>query len=269
MATFLIAAALANAALPVSTAAAPGLPNASPAMWVVNDQDTVIYLFGTFHALDGTTDWFNDEVATAFNASDQLVLETIIPRPAGAQLPAEPLMQQRVRGLGAAPTASFLAATRVAAAEGRTRGMDVEKGADEVLRRAAEDAGKSVAGLETFQSQLDMFAQLPAPRAAAAAPAGKPGSQIAMPTVMQWMQTAWNKGDQRIFTNVIEQMRKTSPATYEMMFTRRNANWAAWIARRLDQPGTVFVAVGAGHLAGMDSVQAKLSDLGVKSERIN
>ena len=31
-------------------------------MWVVKDADTTIYLFGTFHALDGKRDWFNDEV---------------------------------------------------------------------------------------------------------------------------------------------------------------------------------------------------------------
>jgi len=34
------------------------------------------------------------------------------------------------------------------------------------------------------------------------------------------------------------------------------------------RPGTVFIAVGAGHLAGPDSVQAKLAKLGVKAERV-
>jgi len=34
------------------------------------------------------------------------------------------------------------------------------------------------------------------------------------------------------------------------------------------KPGTVFVAVGAGHLAGPDSVQAQLARLGVKAQRI-
>ena len=39
---------------------------------------------------------------------------------------------------------------------------------------------------------------------------------------------------------------------------QRNANWAKWIERRLAQPGTIMVAVGAGHLAGNDSVLAML-----------
>lgn len=268
MAGLLIAAALASAPLPTSAAAAPPLPDASPAMWVVNDRDTVIYLFGTFHALDGTTDWFNDEVATAFDASQELVLETIIPRPGHPQRPV-PSIEKRVRGLGAAPSASSLGATRIAAPAEQPQGMQLEKGADEVLRRAAEADGKIIRGLESFQAQLDMFARLPAPQRKAPGAKARPDGEIGMPTVLGWMQTAWNKGDQRIFTNVIEQMRKTSPTTYEMMFSRRNATWANWIANRLEQPGTIFVAVGAGHLAGIDSVQAKLAELGVKSERIN
>ena len=54
------------------------LPDADPALWVVRDDDTTIYLFGTFHLLDGRP-WFNDEVRTAFDASHELVLEAIIP----------------------------------------------------------------------------------------------------------------------------------------------------------------------------------------------
>jgi uncharacterized protein YbaP (TraB family) len=34
-------------------------------------------------------------------------------------------------------------------------------------------------------------------------------------------------------------------------------------------PGTVFVAVGAGHLAGKDSVQDYLAKGGIKAARVN
>ena len=60
-------------------------PDANPALWVVRDADTTIYLFGTFHLLDGRP-WFNDEVRTAFDASDELVMEAILPEdPASLQ----------------------------------------------------------------------------------------------------------------------------------------------------------------------------------------
>jgi hypothetical protein len=44
--------------------------------------------------------------------------------------------------------------------------------------------------------------------------------------------------------------------------------WAQWLARRLEKPGTVMVAVGAGHLAGRDSVQAMLKAKGLKATRV-
>src|SRR6187200_3227881 len=64
MITALIAAAIAAPA-PALPAAGTAVPNARPALYVVNDEDTIIDLFGAFHALDGKSDWFNDEVRTA------------------------------------------------------------------------------------------------------------------------------------------------------------------------------------------------------------
>ena len=243
-------------------------PDADPAIWVVNDDDTVIFLFGTFHALDGKSDWFNDEVQTAFASADELVLETVIPgrrdRPAN-ELPAV----QSMRSLSIAPSASFLASTRVAAAAGRIQGMRVAHGADSILRDAAEAVGKPIDGLESFDQQLGMMATLPGPAAAASAAAVNPAAMSALAAVMGRMQTAWNQGQQGVLVAMLDQMRRTSPQSYEAMFTRRNSNWASWIAERLQRPGTVFVAVGAAHLAGPDCVQAKLSRIGVRSARIN
>src|SRR5439155_18890446 len=103
MVGFLIAAALA-AAPPV---AAPPAPAAEPAMFVVRDADTTIYIFGTFHALDGQSYWFSDQVRDAFERSNELVLEILIPeRP---MLPGQ--FGQAVRVPSVTPSASFLAST--------------------------------------------------------------------------------------------------------------------------------------------------------------
>jgi hypothetical protein len=48
----------------------------------------------------------------------------------------------------------------------------------------------------------------------------------------------------------------------------RNAKWADALARRMKRPGTVFVAVGAGHLAGPQSVQRMLEAKGYKARRL-
>ncbi len=62
---------------------------------------------------------------------------------------------------------------------------------------------------------------------------------------------------------------ESDPALYKHILVDRNANWAKWIKARLAQPGTVFVAVGAGHLAGKGSVQDQLKKLGLKSKRVH
>lgn len=263
MVDFLIAAAIAAASVPAASPPATPIADADPAIWVVNDADTVIYLFGTFHALDGKSAWFNDEVETAFARSDELVLETIIP-----DAPAN-TSAQRVPNLGVAPSASFLASTRMAITAGRARGLKVDNGADMILRRAAEASGKPVTGLESFNYQLGMFGRMPQQPAHSIAPAQDLSSAGNLAIVMGQMQAAWNRGDSAIFATMLDQMRANSPASYDVMFTQRNRNWANWIAHRLRQPGTVFVAVGTGHLAGPDSVQAKLAEFGVRSARIN
>ena len=236
------------------------LPDADPAIWVVNDHDTTIYLFGTFHALDGRSTWFNDEVRTAFAASDELVLETVVPE-RGAMTP---------KALKAGPS-SFLAASRLAISAGRVQGMRADNGADEVLRHAAEYWGKPVGGLESFAAQLGMFDRLPA-QAVAPGPATPAQARAAMndlSLVMGEMQSAWNRGDWRLFATMLTDMRLGSPQSYNLMFAQRNAHWASWIEQRLQRPGIVFVAVGTGHLVGRDSIQAKLALRGFRSARIN
>ena len=61
---------------------------------------------------------------------------------------------------------------------------------------------------------------------------------------------------------------EATPELARVLLTNRNANWAQWIKARLDRPGTVFVAVGAGHLAGKGSVQEQLGALDIKVSRV-
>jgi hypothetical protein len=262
MVNLLIAAALAAA----SPTVAPAAPQASanPAMFVVGDADTTVYIFGTFHALDGQSNWFDSKIRDAFEQSNELVLETLVPE-GPAPLAGRPLPTSAV-----APSASFLATTRMAINAGRSQGMQVDNGADMVLRRAAEQEGKLVSGLETLDSQLAMFAKMPATERPSTPQAGAPANPMQdLTKAMTDMQSAWKRGDQSVFVRVLSQLEQASPQTYRTLFTERNARWADWIAARLQQPGTVFVAVGAGHLAGKDSVLVRLAQRGIQSRRVN
>jgi len=260
---------LAAAALAAATPAPFHPPQSEPAMFVVHDSDTTVYLFGTFHALDGDARWFDSGVRNAFEQSNELVLETLLPEgPDAAQQ-----ISRTIRAPSVTPSASFLATTRMAISAGRTQGMQVDNGADMVLRHAAEAEGKDVEGLETLELQMNMFNQLrsAAPVVPATAKAGSRASDPSMQSLsktMTEMQSAWKRGDQSVFVQLLDQLRTGSPDTYRMMFTERNARWADWIAARLQTPGTVFVAVGAGHLAGKDSVLVRLAEKGIVSQRV-
>lgn len=246
-------------AAPVPVIPAPSIVRATPALWEIRDADTTIYLFGTFHTLDGRTVWFDRKVRQAFDASGELVLETVIPADmSGAREvvsePAEPGGSRKLR--------PFIAQTQAAMSQGSAMGMSVENGADAVLRRVAEGAGKHVSGLERFEDQLKTLSNIPAPPPAAAT-AARTGA-----VTMNDLLGAWTNGDTSAFSTMLTGFEAKSPVAYRMLITDRNARWGQWIVNRLDQPGTVFVAVGSGHLAGKDSVQQWLSGRGVTATRV-
>jgi uncharacterized protein YbaP (TraB family) len=215
------------------TAPAPAptakLPDTDPALWVVKDADTTVYLFGTFHALDGKTDWFNDEVRSAYDRSGKVYLEIIQPEDKAA---VAPLMQK------------YALATD-----------------------AAKKDGKPVDQLETLEFQMSMFDSLPEAEQIKLLEYGA-ATMKETPALFARMTKLWNDGDAEGFATLINEMQSQSPALHEMLLARRNATWAKWIENRLKTPGTVFVAVGAGHLAGKDSVQDYLAKTGIKTARV-
>jgi len=260
---------LCAAAVPLQAASvparlpAPGIVRATPALWEIRDADTTIYLFGTFHTLDGRTVWFDDKVRKAFDDSGELVLETIVPddvasfRAVVSEAPAEPGGKGKLK--------PFVAQTQAAVSQGHALGMSIEHGADAVLRRVADDMGKPVGGLERFEEQLGTLANIPAP-----APSPGFASVAAAPTVtVNDLLGAWTSGNTGAFSIMLAGFEAKSPAAYRILIADRNARWGQWIADRLDRPGTVFVAVGSGHLAGKDSVQQWLAARGIASNRIS
>ncbi|HET9399146.1 MAG TPA: TraB/GumN family protein, partial [Sphingomicrobium sp.] len=82
------------------------------------------------------------------------------------------------------------------------------------------------------------------------------------------MVSSWSRGDVKSIADSFNRDLKDSPDLKSALLVQRNANWAKWVKGRLDQPGTVLVAVGAGHLAGDESVQSMLESQGVKVTRV-
>lgn len=252
--------------VPPMQRAAP-LVRATPALWEIRDADTTIYLFGTFHSLNGRTAWFDHKIRSAFDRSGELVLETVIPADSADVRAAAHLVSDSDSADGQPTPRPFIAQTRQVASHGRTLGLRLEHGADAVLRRVAVDEGKSVEGLEQFEAQLGALARIPIEPAPI--PAFFPVLSAAPPLSLSDLLDAWTVGDTTAFSAMLAGFEAKSPAAYRMLIADPNARWGQWIADRLDRPGVVFVAVGSGHLAGKDSVQRWLSLRGIWSTRIS
>ncbi|MDT9599585.1 TraB/GumN family protein [Sphingosinicella rhizophila] len=291
MKKLLASAALALTATPaVST---PALPDADPAIWAVKDEDTTIYLFGTFHLLDGKRDWFNDEVKAAFDASQEVVLEAIIPDdpamlqplivkyamdPAGRTLSSrlEPALKDRLKQQLAAlgipaealePMEPWFVSTMLASASAQKLGMSGEHGAEALITKAARAAGKPVDEIEGLEFQLSLFDTVPE-NLQIAMLSETIGQLAEIDEMFAPMVAAWAAGDTETVARFMNEGMDETPELFDIMLTNRNAAWAEWIDQRLDRPGTVFMAVGAGHLAGKNSVQDLLLRRGIQSARV-
>ena len=285
------------AAPPAAAATPPAapLPDANPALWVVRDDDTTIYLFGTFHLLDGRP-WFNDEVRTAFDASDELVMEAILPEnPASvapmimryAVDPAHRKLSDRLTAeqnaalgraltaVGAPPTAFdsfepwFVSMTLTVLGAQRL-GISSDNGPETILSNAARARHIPIHELEGLEWQIRLFDEMPeAQQLAQLRETLEQNDEL--PSKLAPMLEAWSRGDVAALARLLDQGEDDSPvdrALHFMLFTNRNTAWATWINERLARPGTVFLAVGAGHLAGNDSVIAALRRHGVRARRV-
>ena len=143
-------------------------------------------------------------------------------------------------------------------------GYDPQTGVETKL--TAEGGNKRKAALETVQQQIELFDGLPQ------------GTQLAFlndtvntvssaKATLDAMVAEWMKGDADGLAKLLNN-ELGDPVLYKRLLTDRNAHWAQWIDQRLKQPGTVFIAVGAGHLAGQQSVQEQLRKRGIKARRI-
>lgn len=279
--------AFAQTAAPVP-AATPQSQGTGPALWVIRDADSTIYLFGTVHVLRPTTPWGSAKVDAAFNSADEVWFEITNPDDQAAVIP---LVQQYglspdkplsglltpeefasldaaaktigVTGAQIDPFRPWFAALNLALAPLVKAGYDPASGVELVLRARAQAAGKPVKGLETLDEQIRIIAGMPEDDQLdflRAALESFDDATVELDALVQ----AWAEGDVAGVERLgVTEVRNRSEALYDALLVRRNANWAAQIQTLLAGSGTAFIAVGAAHLAGDDSVQEMLEDRGV------
>lgn len=273
-------------------AAAPKTIDADPALWVVKDEDTTIYMLGTVHFLKPGLTWFDEAVKDAFDKSDSVVLEIKPGNPAEDQQTfakyaidktgvaarttlteeQQKTYEKAITSLGMPlngldPFRPWAVGLVMQVTSLQKVGFDPNQGVEKILENAANADGKEIIGLETTDYQLGLFDSF------------SPETQKAfllqtiegiddIETGLDALVDTWSAGDPETLGQLLHQD-LSLPEIKQKLLTTRNANWAKWINERMEKPGTVFMAVGAGHLAGPSDVQSLMGAYGLKAERIN
>ncbi|PXW79437.1 hypothetical protein C7451_101505 [Blastomonas natatoria] len=274
-------------------APAPAKKDVNPAMWVVRDSDTTIYLFGTVHVLRPGLNWLKGDIKTAFDASDELILEVQEPsdptamqatvnrlatNPQGITLRSlltPPVLTKYEKTLGTLnipPVAldqfePWYASVTLTTLPLMMQGYDLNSGAEKVLMTAAKAQNKSIGQLETVEQQLGIFDGLSTKEQVAFLDVTLDGVPE-ITTQIDALVDAWGKGDLVTLDKLMNEGMESYPGLYDALLTDRNANWVEWIKARMNRPGTVFMAVGAAHLVGKDSVQAQLGAQDIQSVQV-
>jgi uncharacterized protein YbaP (TraB family) len=267
---------------------------ARPAMWQAKFGDSTVYLFGTVHLLPNDTDWRFPALNDALSKSQTLYIELTDDDQASmtalvmrygmdTEHPLSSLLSDsdntalgkaaQLAGLPGGTTAlqpmkPWLAALTLAVAPLMKAGLDPAAGVDKQLQAQMTRAGKPVHGLETAEQQIRFLADLPEPLQIAFLRDTLRDVEKDKAELLSLID-AWKRGNVAAIAKLENDELKTKePALYQKLLVQRNQDWAARIKDMLRQPGTtVFVAVGAAHLAGPDSVQAQLAKIGVVAQQ--
>ncbi|HEX3423539.1 MAG TPA: TraB/GumN family protein [Sphingomicrobium sp.] len=291
-----IAAIFGVAGLLVATPSAAKAPRAAhPALWEVSDPDTTIYLFGTIHLLPDNFQWRTAKFDHAVESSNQLIVETIVDEknpgkvmsamaslafntpnlpPLVDRVPPgqRPALEAAVKKSGFPPQAfdrmeTWAVAFILLGTQYRNMNLKGEDGVETVLRSTFTSEGKPIGELETNLEQFGFFDRLPE-KAQLALLEGALDDPKAADAEFSGMLKAWSEGNVPAIARTFDRDLASSPELADALLHQRNANWSKWIEQRMKQPGQIMIAVGAGHLAGNDSVIAQLQRDGYHVRRV-
>jgi len=268
---------------------------ATPAIWRVKGAKGTVYLFGSVHVMKPEVEWETGKVKSAFDGSDLLYLEIANVDDVAAAQPlllqygldpshplSEKLSKEDLATLDAAikqvgmpgesmvePMRPWLVSMTLSVLPMVKAGYQPNTGIDMVLLAQAKKANKQVKGFESMEQQVHLMADVP--EAEQVTMLHKDLTELEKSTAeTNELVAAWEKGDvEKIGAIDNQELAERFPVVYKRMVVDRNRRWADTLDGVLKDPGTktVFVAVGAAHLAGPDSVIAMLEKNGWKVER--
>lgn len=276
-----------------------------PAMWRLADDDTILYFLGTIHVLPEGFRWRSPLIERVIGEADEVVFESrsededsidfaaifggsaeqILSRtPVSQQLSDENLPKWRKLAElmdlpyfvldRMPPTLTMLFVGVTASA---MQGSSGDYGVETILESEFRAAGKPISAIEDPVAvmsnvlaldealAIDTLEKMLSEWDGEALVDFEDGKAL-----VDWdMEHNWARGqlDLESFEDWMDD--PFSQGLYQILLVDRNRAWADWIIDRLDRPGTVMIAVGAGHFEGPDAVQEILAQRGFAFERLN
>ncbi|MBV1901702.1 MAG: TraB/GumN family protein [Kordiimonadaceae bacterium] len=285
--SFIILCVSAPSATPVWAEKKP-----SPAIWKLTDHDSEIWLFGTVHILNPALKWRSKKIDTAFAKAQKVYFEAPANastmqalirehglnkhRPLNTKMSAKGKsnLTEAVVSLGLPlnriqqlePMRPWLAGLTMAAAQLAAQGGDPNYGVERILSAEAKSQGKAVGYLESDADQIQFLSGLSEKAEIFFLEDGL-RAIIEEPDLLQDLISSWASGDVKGVDAAMVHSLQGHQELYAALLVNRNKKWAAQIKTILDGSGTVFIAVGAAHLAGGNSVQYYLGDYGLSPQR--
>lgn len=269
--------------------------NNDPALWLIQDADTKIYLFGTVHILKPGMKWQTPKFVNAVKSADMIFLE------ADLSLAEDGSLIQEVTTLGANRSSCDLRCILPDADEDKVykfgddlgmppemldrlqpwmvgimfqalymgaHGYKTDNGVEKAVMAMADDIHTPLRYFETPMQQMRFFANLPL----------KDQTDFLIATVdsinedpdfFDELIEDWAKGNVK---GIAEKMSETddwgSEIVYEALLANRNKAWVVELKKQMEEfEGTIFVAVGTAHLVGKDSVNALMKKQGFEVVR--
>jgi uncharacterized protein YbaP (TraB family) len=262
----------------------------SPAMWTFSDEDTTVNIMGTVHLLKPDVVWKSPAITEALAKADTLVLEADVASPESQAGLQKLVMEYGIFSDGetlstvleeddkAAVSAvleangipmqamdtmkPWMVSLQLGMMQIMQAGYDPQSGVETKLMAEAGD--KKLAYLESVETQIRTLGGAPIDEQVQGLMATL-GTLDLGEEYLDTLVAEWADGDVRGIGAMM-----SNPAifgtqdAYDALLTTRNKNWIPGIKALLDEPGNKLVAVGAGHLAGPDSVIGMLKDEGIK-----
>ncbi|MEM1054484.1 MAG: TraB/GumN family protein [Bacteroidota bacterium] len=255
----------------------------NPLLFVMEDDDSRVYLLGSIHLLDAESYPLPADVEAAYQDADALAFEVDMRDLASVQAAVMSRAQytnggtlQEAIGAEAFATLDSLMTPfgmpaialnsfepwavqlTLAGLGAQALGYNPQNGVDMHFTTRAQSDEKPIFALETAESQMDIFDGTPEE------------AQVAQLTEMlaEWEEqaavfealvSAWESGDEM---QIVALMNDLPEESHNALLRDRNAVWVPQIEAMLAGTDDVLVVVGAGHLAGDVSVVAMLREKG-------